>query len=835
MILNFLQTREPPIIPSLHNFPSKKAKGATPESSFADDLDELRGFGKDNKETLGQLLFQFFRRFGHELDYETHVISVRQGRLLTREEKGWDLKNLRKEARNRLCVEEPFNTERNLGNSADDFAWRGIHLEIRRAFDLLADGGQLDKACEQFEFPPEEKVVFKKPTSSVRPVLTQSVPNRGGRGGSSHRPGGRGNYYQKSNHNQRRASSSASFGANRPPFLNSPPIPVMPSQDHFPRGLNEQLHDQLYQQYQILEAQSNSLRAQLAAQQRAQQAHQVQAAHHHAQLVAQVQAAHGRGQSSSGGSPQKSPYVNGRSSPRLPELGLPGTALPQGFLYHYPGFFAPDHAPVPVATDVSRTNPPSPSLTNSVPGLRRGVHRSSNASETGSLRSQSQPPRGLPPQVLLPSYPPIPQQYYDPASFAGYPIARSTQDPSTPQQTPETPYSPMSSYPETAVSSDQGTPKEYVGYYVAEQPHSRPLQNYAVPQIPSFNELASRRKRVSPEITQPLLNTALRRVSRSPSPLGGHVRSYSTSVTPPLGTASQPRNDPTQLHDDGGPVIVNGSFPPQLRESRNRSGTVDTLPSMDAVNPTALGICVPSSDQYRLSATEQRQQLVFDEIQRQKAADLMRATIVNGSGTTTSPTDGSSITRVPSGGKQPFPSLPDAWMNYDSGNGDSNNHSTEVSPTRAQAPQWRASQFANGLTQLDTLNAPRAPPQEVKSAGLPLLSPVFETRTPSPTASRQVEPSKLVNGKSKENHPQPRRASHTAAPSKESAKGTPKGSTQQTEKSGKPGAGHNNAAVWHQKNDKRRNKKGNKASKQGGDAKPSGEPLPANAADRKGG
>ena len=208
MILNFLQTRDPPVLPSLHSLPYRN----TPESGFADDLDKLRGFGDGNKESLGQLLFRFFRCYGYEVKYEKSVISVREGRLLAREEKMWHEAGLKKEARNRLCVEEPFNTERNLGNSADNWAWNGIHLEIRRAFDMLADGGQLDKACEQFEFPPEDKTVFKKPaqTSTALPIM-QTPPGRAGagnRGNLSHR-GNRGGFGSRSSHSsQRRASRS---------------------------------------------------------------------------------------------------------------------------------------------------------------------------------------------------------------------------------------------------------------------------------------------------------------------------------------------------------------------------------------------------------------------------------------------------------------------------------------------------------------------------------------------------------------------------------------------------------------------------------------------------
>merc|ERR1711977_691525 len=73
----------------------------------------------------------------------------------------------------------PFTTVRNLGNSADDYSWSGVHSEIRRAFDLLADGQQLDKACEQYEFPPEEKPVFQRPPPKPAPTLRRSASQSG--------------------------------------------------------------------------------------------------------------------------------------------------------------------------------------------------------------------------------------------------------------------------------------------------------------------------------------------------------------------------------------------------------------------------------------------------------------------------------------------------------------------------------------------------------------------------------------------------------------------------------------------------------------------------------
>ncbi|KAF2677918.1 hypothetical protein K458DRAFT_409391 [Lentithecium fluviatile CBS 122367] len=848
MILNFLQTRDPPILPALHNLPYRakdETTGKLSDSGFADDIRRLNGYGEKNKETLGGLLFHFFRKYGHELDYEKHVISVRRGCLLTREQKNWHLAGLQKEARNRLCVEEPFNTERNLGNSADEFSWRGVHLEIRRAFDLLVDGQHLGKVCEQYEFPPESAVqekstVFQKP-KSTKPTLTSSLPARNPRNGG-HR-GGRGGFNGKGNSNYgRRSSSSASFGANRP-FLNSPPISAMNGPDYFPRGLNEQLHDQLFQQYQMLEMQSNSLRAQLAAQQRAQQAHQAQVAQMHAQAVAHAQ--QNRGTSSTNGSPQKSPYVNGRSSPHLNDAGLAQNAVPN-FLYHYPGFFDPAQASAAVPQDGPRTNPSSPSLASSVPGLRRQVHRASNASETASIRSQSQPARGMPPQGTVPGYPPMPQPY-DPAIFAGYPIVSSTQEASGSQSATDVQYSPLSANPESVAHSDHGTPKEYVGYYVDEHLPPRPLHEYSVSHYPSLSELTQqRRRRVSSEITQPLLNS-LRRVSRSPSPLGGHVRSYSTSVAPqaPHLDARRDRMDSARPPVDAGPVIVNGSFPTQPLEARSRSGTVDALPSADVKNPIALGI-LTNQDQYRMVPPEQRQQFVLEEIQRHRTEKLIGVNIANGSMgrsmNNVSPVETNGLTKVPSEGHRPqFPPLPEAWVNYEMSNGNRINHSEEVSPTRTQPAQWRPMPQLNGLPTLDTLNAPRAPPQEVKSATLPshpLLSPVFETRTPSPNHNRQQEASKLVNGNkthTKENAPQARRASHSAAHAsaqKDSRNNAQKGNSPASEK-GKANGGNHNSNGWQQqgRNKNKKKKGGNKTNEQ----KPSGEPLPANAADRKGG
>lgn len=174
MILSFLQTRNPPVLPCLHQRPHQRLIGADGKpSAFADDLETLRSFGRKNKESLGELLFHFFRRYAHELDYERNVISIREGKLISKEEKKWHLMQ-----NNRLCVEEPFNTERNLGNTADDISFRGVHLELRRAFDLVAEA-KFGECLEQFVFPAVEEKIWEKPPPKPPPVLTRSQSQSG--------------------------------------------------------------------------------------------------------------------------------------------------------------------------------------------------------------------------------------------------------------------------------------------------------------------------------------------------------------------------------------------------------------------------------------------------------------------------------------------------------------------------------------------------------------------------------------------------------------------------------------------------------------------------------
>ncbi|CAG8511672.1 957_t:CDS:2, partial [Acaulospora colombiana] len=146
--------REPPILPVLHQIPHKGEPIVVNgiDVSFYEDVESLRGFGEKNKETVVNLTALINRAFSfaYEFDYEHNVISLRQGKYLTKEEKGWGETG---KGWRLLCVEEPFNTSRNLGNSADDISVQGLREEFRRASKILYEDVSLELCCQQYVFP----------------------------------------------------------------------------------------------------------------------------------------------------------------------------------------------------------------------------------------------------------------------------------------------------------------------------------------------------------------------------------------------------------------------------------------------------------------------------------------------------------------------------------------------------------------------------------------------------------------------------------------------------------------------------------------------------------
>ncbi|PCH08041.1 PAP/25A-associated [Penicillium occitanis (nom. inval.)] len=555
LIINFLQTRDPPILPSLQQRPHKAQKVIDGvQVSFDDDLESLRGYGHANKQTLGELLFQFFRYYGHEVNYEKHVVSVREGKLISKEEKGWHLLQ-----NNRLCVEEPFNTTRNLGNTADDTSFRGLHTELRRAFQAICTA-DLEKCCEEFVFPPEEERIFERPTPQPRPILAPILPTQpSGRGG---RGGGRGarhsNHYGRGGNNSSRRSSSATNRTTNGNSYRSNNISLSPDMNNMhAQQAQYLLHDQLYQQIQFLQAQEQELRMQL---------------HNQSLLTGRAPPVLIRQPLIQFSFPQQDVSADDSSRARAGTVSHPPvTPLRPGM------FYAPTYVQVaPAAIQGSNTNPPSPSLTHAVPDLRRNPRRSSvaNGSPSGSLRSHSQPARSVHSPVmqgLAPLHSSIPSD-----------ASRNSRDrapPGSPGRI-DTESSSLNSLSASTVATptffDEHRHAEFGGYYL--MPHTY-HPGYMAMSLPATAYLQTADYRTGlPAYSDPFSSAADNSSTPTVQPVS--PRGYSV---------------PAQTQRDrGGPLIIDGSVPPQESKAASRDDYSDPYVSPSGTSDTVVGWEVPS-------------------------------------------------------------------------------------------------------------------------------------------------------------------------------------------------------------------------------------------------
>ncbi|KAL4916789.1 hypothetical protein BDW62DRAFT_211625 [Aspergillus aurantiobrunneus] len=536
LIVNFLQTRNPPILPSLQARPHKQrltADGLV--CSFDDDLNSLVGYGSENKQSLGELFFQFFRYYGHELDYEKYVISVREGRLISKEGKGWHLLQ-----NNRLCVEEPFNTVRNLGNTADDTSFRGVHMELRRAFKAISDGS-FELCCEQYEYPPEAERSWERPPPQPRPIVTTAPPNssRGGRGGG--RGGRHSNQYNRGGHSGGRRSSNTANKNNFRQANGGMSASELSLQAQHAQYL---LHDHLYQQIQILQAQEQELRLQLQNQ---------------ALLTGRPPPVLIRqpfiqfplpSQETSGDDGSRS-----RSGSKSGTVNHPPVSVPTRQSVYYNSAYLP----VTVSGGPgSNTNPPSPSAAAALPDLRRNPRRSSvaNGSPGGSLRAHSQPAR---PVNSLPSFAPL------------YSISQQTDNshPSKQRNTPGSPDDSQSeedgssmpnSLPNRALYMEEARPNDYVGYYFGTSP-----QLHAYNQNPMLSPLSASLGLALPNggIVPFLGNLQDYMSAAAGAETYGQSFDNASVSSPKSGQSQQRTGSQTAASSDrGGPLIVDGSVPP---------------------------------------------------------------------------------------------------------------------------------------------------------------------------------------------------------------------------------------------------------------------------------
>lgn len=709
LIIGFLQLRDPPVLPSLHQRQHQRlSKKGGPESAFADDLDKLRGFGDKNKSSLGDLLFQFFRFYAHEFDYEKNAISVRLGRKVSKQEKGWHIG-----LNNFLCVEEPFNTVRNLGNTADEYSFRGLHLELRRAFDLISEA-KLDECCEQYIYPKEEPPTFQRPAQTSRPVMIRSSSQQhSGRGGGrgNYRGGRHSNNFHRNGNSNRRASSSVAYDTNT---MYMPQVAVTPQElawyTQQPSAHQLQYPALLYSQSQVYQ--------------------QVQA-----QMAAQMHAAQ-RMQSFNANSQQGSERSRTNSFDN-PPLSAPIAAPEWYSMYGGVPF------PATYYNQSGFTYPSSPATTTATPEYRRGLQRSSLTTESGtstsgsSLRSQSQPasrsgPAGQQAQGYPGSSTPTNGSSHPPRQVNGVPIPSFIPDDADYDEAPQRPAS-------NSPNSDDGA--AYLGYYVSEA--SSPARSQGAPNTLALGELSQPsqgRRRLSTEVPQTILDRRMRRTSRSPSPLG-HTRTFSTSTSAANGQSSTPpiANGRTAAR----PLVVNGTGS-SLRTSSTpfQSAPVpDATPAEDSsrssqetpLQAQGLGISGFTTDQVD-GQPSFRSEPVKTPISERPPV------IVNGT-TTPSSISNTAATASPASAPRPVddPSFRDriALMNQ-YGWSQQAQASPEVPVGNQISLQRRALRQQSGvIAPLDLATRENRMNGHQLSIDAQHLSPINETRSPSPTVVRK--------------------------------------------------------------------------------------------------
>ena len=562
LIINFLQTRSPTILPSLQQRALEKNLPIKEGSSFDDDLESLAGFGHKNKASLGSLLFQFFRYYGHEVDYEKYVISVREGKLISKEEKRWHLLQ-----NNRLCVEEPFNTSRNLGNTADDTSFRGLHMELRRAFRAISEG-KLDECCEQYEYPPEEERVWERPAPQRRPIIATvpPLPTRGGRGGAR---GGRNPNANRGPVNGRRSSSAANRqGHSRqsnPSFTTE-----VAMQAHHAQYM---LHDHLYQQIQLLQAREQELRM---------LQNQALLSGRTPTIVRSYVQYPYSNQDSTAAAAASSTASDDTPRARAETVNHPPLSNPiRQAVYYAPSL-------VPVALPTTTTNPPSPPMPSAAPDVRRNHRRSSVANgspRSSNLRAQSQPARPLA-SPMLPNFATpvlsVPGQH-DSSPSSSLPQG---------QESPQAAATDNENYLQNGVPvmykhayTDENFPPEYIGYYFGNsaqlQTGYRPVAT-SLPGPGSFSLYQPAFYRYF-QNSNDTRNSGVSSGDRTSSVAETHDSSTSSTQSSHTQPLRRSRTAP-----DTGPLIVDGSHPAQeprpvgSPESRARTYLSQSAPSYDA-------------------------------------------------------------------------------------------------------------------------------------------------------------------------------------------------------------------------------------------------------------
>lgn len=156
MVIQFLQSRNPPVLPVLQQMcDSETSKQRVLvdgyDCYFFNKIDRLLDFGKDNQESVGDLLAAFFRFYAVDFDWENQVVSVRTGKCISKFEKNWNIKAENTRDNYFFTIEDPFEVTHNLGRVVDKDNLKVIQYEFMRAHQLVCSNADLSVICEPYK------------------------------------------------------------------------------------------------------------------------------------------------------------------------------------------------------------------------------------------------------------------------------------------------------------------------------------------------------------------------------------------------------------------------------------------------------------------------------------------------------------------------------------------------------------------------------------------------------------------------------------------------------------------------------------------------------------
>jgi len=390
------------------------------------------------------------------------------------------------------------------------------------------------------------------------------------------------------------------------------------------------------------------------------------------------------------------------------------------------------------------TNPPSPSLASAVPE-RPSFRRTSTATgmSGGSLRAQSQPARPISTQVPMPK---PPSNHLESQKTSAQSLAQNRRtSPSPPKQERErdTSYFP-SSEPTLPAQAFERRPSEYIGYYVGGSPSLQPYPQSAFGSpLLGPSGLAIRNGGVSPYLVASGYDCGS--PTRSPPPEPLELSAEASTRSNLTLQARKPQLDASGSTRGPGPLVIDGS---QL----SNESVETTKPSTDSTMAMSLSTSA-SDDAFTPTTSDATSQDLPDSLPldseyhggpfAQPLPEFSTQSSSNGrEGLGIFNSEPSEQNRLRTG------SIP-AQLTIQTANGEMTNGLGIVAQDQSKA--YGYDKVTNSVAELGFNQAangiPDAKQVSIQSPG-PLLSPVKEVRTPSPSTKRRsaITESERPNG-----------------------------------------------------------------------------------------